>query len=697
MIGFLDNEAGAAQENAVQALWNALQLAERCFAADGFLQKNLGLAHRPQQAAMASAVAAALTGDTSLLAEAGTGVGKSLAYLIPGILAACASARPLVVSTHTIALQQQLLQKDIPLCRALFEKTPELAGFADFKTALLMGRANYLCTTRLARALETKQDLFPSHEQEELQRIARWAAMTQTGLLEELNPPPDPEIWEWVNADSNVCTAKRCGCDACFYQRARALASKAQVRIVNHSLLFALIGAGAGPQGDQRGILFPDDRVVLDEAHLVPDTATEYFGSHLSSHGIERWMRQLYNAKTQRGLLKRVGSARDCESVAQLTDLFQAFFEQIKADHLSKQDCVRLYAPGWGSQEVLGPLTTLANRIGSLIAAANSESDADELRDWRSRLTGLHSTLESMLFLAEPNHVHWLELSGKKKHIVHIHSAPIDVSNYLRRCLFSRHTSAVLASATLAAADNMEHFKSRVGAEGRETLQEDSPFNYAKNMRVFIATDAPSPESGNGAIDRAFLADNIFYCANAVKGGTLVLFTSHQDMRGVADLVREDFQKAERLLLVQGEGLPRPELAKRFALEGNAVLFGTDSFWTGIDIPGPALSQVIITRLPFENPSDPILEARCEWVRDRGGQPFADITLPEALLKFRQGVGRLIRKETDTGTLTILDARILKKTYGGSFLAALPQKQYATFTKNNRAQSFRPLEQIQNN
>ncbi len=692
MIGFLDNEAGAPHESTAQSLWNALQLAERCFAPGGFLQTQMGLAHRPQQDAMAAAVAAALTGDTSLLAEAGTGVGKSLAYLIPGILVACASRRPLVVSTHTIALQQQLLQKDIPLCRTLFEKTPELGAFADFKTALLMGRANYLCTTRLGRAIETKQDLFSEHEQDELLRIVEWATTTQTGLLEELSPTPSPEIWEWVNADSNVCTTKRCGCDACFYQRARALAAKAQVRIVNHSLLFALIGAGAGPQREQRGILFPDDRVILDEAHLVPDTATEYFGEHLSSHGIDRWLRQLYNSKTRRGLLKRVGTSHDCDDVTRLIALAQAFFEKVKADHLSKQDCVRLYAPEWGSLELLGPLATLANRIGALISSANSENDADELRDWRARLTGLRATLESMLFLAERDDVHWLELSGKKKNIVHVHTAPVDVSEHLRRCLFSRQTSAVLTSATLSVGDDMEHFKARVGGDGQETLRENSPFDYEKNMRVFIAADAPSPEAGNGAIDRAFLADNILHCACAVKGGTLVLFTSHQDMKAVADILREGLQKAGRALFVQGEELSRPELVKRFAACGNGVLFGTDSFWTGVDIPGPALSQVIITRLPFENPSDPLLEARCEWVRDRGGQPFADITLPEALLKFRQGLGRLIRKETDRGTLVILDARILSKPYGGRFLAALPQKEYAAVTKANRAQIFKPLD-----
>jgi len=694
MIGFL-SEGGADKDNPLsgQSLWQTLTLCEDTFASGGLLQKALGLTHRPQQEAMARAVAAALMSDTSLLFEAGTGVGKSLAYLIPGILMACVSKRPLVVSTHTIALQQQLLQKDIPLCRALFEKTPALREFAEFKTALLMGRANYLCTTRLGRAIETKHELFPSHEQDELLRIVEWAGTTQTGLLEELNPPPSPEIWDWVNADSNVCTPKRCGCDACFYQRARAQAAAAHVRIVNHSLLFALIGAGAGPQGEQRGILFPDDRVVLDEAHLVPDVATEFFGEHLSSHGIDRALRQLYNPHTKRGLFKRVGTSRDCDDVARLLALSQHFFEAVRAEHLSKRECVRLYAPEWGPTELLGPLGTLANRVGMLISSANNENDADELRDWRERLLGMRSTLESTLFLAERDRVHWLELSGKQKTVVHIHTAPVDVAPYLRRSLFHRQTSAVLTSATLSSGDGMEHFKTRIGADGQESQSEQSPFDYEKNLRVFIAEDAPLPDGDKAAaIDRAFLADNIRHCALAVKGGTLALFTSHQDLRAVADLLAEDFATHKRPLLVQGRDYSRPELVKRFAACGNGLLLGTDSFWTGIDVPGPALSQVIVTRLPFDNPSDPLLEARCEWVRDCGGNPFADITLPEALLKFRQGIGRLIRKETDQGTLTLLDARILKKPYGGQFLAALPKHEYAAFTKATRAQVFKPLE-----
>ena len=268
MIGFLDNGAGAPCPPSAQELFHASQLAERCFEPGGFLQATLGLAHRPQQFSMAQALGAALVSDTSLLAEAGTGVGKSLAYLIPGILAAVASRRPLVVSTHTIALQHQLMQNDIPLCRKLFEQTPELSAFADFRVAVLMGRGHYLCTTRLARAIESQGELFPAHEQQELERISNWAQTTKTGLLEELNPAPVADIWEWVNADSHVCTSKRCSSEACFYQRARAEAAKAQLRIVNHSLLFALIGAGASPQSEQRGILFPDDRVVLDEAPL---------------------------------------------------------------------------------------------------------------------------------------------------------------------------------------------------------------------------------------------------------------------------------------------------------------------------------------------------------------------------------------------------------------------------------------------
>ncbi|HEX2100954.1 MAG TPA: ATP-dependent DNA helicase, partial [Candidatus Synoicihabitans sp.] len=286
MIGLRDDNAPLPAPAPVS---RAPETAVRLFAENGVLAETLQLEHRPQQEAMARAVAAAFASDTSLFFEAGTGVGKSLAYLLPGIAHAMDLSRQLIVSTHTIALQEQLDRNDLPLCRRIFAADPELARYRGFKSTVLVGKANYLCTTRLAAALQDKNELIPNAEHSELRRIAAWAENSQEGLRHELNPPPTPDVWELVSADSSSCSRKYCDCERCFYQRARARLRAAHVIIVNHSLLFTHIAAGgAAEKGGARGVLFPDDFVVLDEAHTVPEVATEHCGLRLSSYGTER-------------------------------------------------------------------------------------------------------------------------------------------------------------------------------------------------------------------------------------------------------------------------------------------------------------------------------------------------------------------------------------------------------------------------
>jgi len=279
----------------------APEFAARIFAEGGWLQDGLQLEHRPQQEQMARAVAAAMKADEPLLFEAGTGVGKSLAYLLPGIVHAIDQGRQLIVSTNTIALQEQLETKDLPLCRRVFEAAPEMVAYTKFKSTVLVGKSNYLCTTRLANALRDKHELFTTPEHEELLRIAAWAEVTQDGLRHELTPTVSHDVWDLVNADSSSCSRKYCDCEKCFYQRARGRMRQANVIVVNHSLLFAHINAGgAAEKGGARGVLLPDDFVVLDEAHTVPEVATDHFGLRLSSYGTDRLLKHLYNPKTKR-------------------------------------------------------------------------------------------------------------------------------------------------------------------------------------------------------------------------------------------------------------------------------------------------------------------------------------------------------------------------------------------------------------
>ena len=669
----------------------APEFTARIFADGGWLHDGLQLEHRPQQEQMARATAAAYDADEVLLFEAGTGVGKSLAYLLPGIIHATDQSRQLIVSTHTISLQEQLETKDLPLCRRVFRSTPELAAYADFKSAVLVGKANYLCTTRLASALRDRQELFATPEHSELQRIADWAAKTREGLRHELSPPPSPEIWEWVNADSSACSRKHCNGESCFYQRARARLRTAQVIIVNHSLLFAHINAGgAAEKGGARGVLFPDDFVVLDEAHTIPEVATDHFGLRLSSYGTERMLKYLFNPKNRRGLLAKHGGPMDQQLVIDALDASEQFFGFLREKLLDKRPIVRIRSEGAAEPWLDEPLQKLIKAIGARADKLDEGPARDELLEQRGRLKTYQTGLRQWLAVADEGSVYWLERSGRRQQIVTLRTAPLDIAPHLREQLLQRGTSVLFTSATLAMGGGIEPFQARIGAENARAVVVQSPFDFERNMRVFVAADVPLPSPGEARLALAALTDYIRFCTLRVAGGSLVLFTSYQDMRHIAAALQEEFTAAGRPFFMQGEDLSRTELTRRLQEVGNGILFGTDSFWAGVDVPGPSLSQVIITRLPFDPPSHPIAEARSEWVRDRGGNPFNELTLPDALMKFRQGVGRLIRTATDHGLITILDTRVLAKTYGRLFLGCLPVAEHTRLTMANRDTVFLP-------
>jgi len=670
----------------------APEFAAKLFSETGWLCSSLKLEHRPQQEKMARAVAAAMHDDSGLLFEAGTGVGKSLAYLLPGIIHAVDQSRQLIVSTHTIALQEQLEQQDLPLCRRVLAGQPDLQPYAGFKAAVLVGKANYLCPTRLATALRDKHELFATPEHAELQRIAVWAETTTEGLRHELTPAPAPEVWELVNADSSACARKYCDCEKCFYQRARARIRNANLVIVNHSLLFTHINAGAADKGSGRGVLFPDDFVVLDEAHTVPEVATEHFGVRLSSYGTERLLRHLYNPKTRKGLLQRHGDATDRQLVGDALEASHQFFSFLDERLLTKQPVVRVREEGFAEPWLDGPLLALHKAVRTRADHMDDGRERDELLEQAGKIRTYQMTLKQFLAVAEQDKfVYWVERSGRCQTIVTLRTAPIDVAPFLRETLLERQTSVVCTSATLAMGGRIEPFQERIGAQQVRTAIEHSPFDFERRMRVFVATDvpAPSPQEARLALDT--LADYIEFCVRRTQGGSLVLFTSYHDMRAVAEKVEPILDGARRPFFMQGRDHSRTELAKQLRAAGNGVLFGTDSFWTGIDIPGDALSQVIITRLPFEVPTHPVLEARTEWIRERGGSPFHELTLPDALITFRQGIGRLIRTARDRGVITLLDSRVVTKPYGRLFLDCLPKQDYVRMTAVNRTERFQPF------
>ena len=649
------------------------------FSKEGELVSEFSLEYRSSQHQLARDIARAMGGSGTLLAEAGTGVGKSLAYLIPGIIMAVETKRPFLVSTHTIALQEQLLQKDLPLCRTIFEGVSYLKKYAKFTSSLLVGKGNYLCRTRLSYAIANKVDMFQTKQNEELERIAEWSTHTKTGLIEELSPRPSAEVWSWVNADSSSCSTKKCGLED-FYPMAKAKMRQANVLVLNHSLLFSLLNAGMTPAEDVEGVLFPEDFLVLDEGHTIPEIASKHFGFSVSSYGIDRALKMLYNPKTQKGLLKKVGDATFFHTIANTLEGASNFFHDLKQRHLGQKSILRLREPNWGEARFLSSFRDLINELG-VIANKVDEEKKDDVKDHRDRILGLYNGLLESLDLERDDHVYWLETTGKAGQNVNIQCAPIDIAESLHKHLFSKSAAKIITSATLSVGQSMKPFAKKAGIRRGDISLQASPFNYEQNSTIYIATDVPEPMANTRGQYLAYLTEAIQVCAEKNRGGTLVLFTNYQDLFQVGRAIQEPLRQKGRDVLMQGDLGNRTALLHAFRSAGNAVLMGTDSFWTGVDVPGDALSQVIVTRLPFPNPSHPLSEAQSEWLRAQGREPFAELSLPEAVVKFRQGIGRLIRSHTDVGVLTLLDSRIVNRNYGKHFLSVLPKKTFHRFTK----------------
>lgn len=665
-------------------------LCEKIFCKDGYAALLPNFEHRPEQEQMAFCCAQTFASGKPLIFEAGTGVGKSLAYLISGLIAAKRFNKKLVVATNTISLQQQILDKDLPRIKKLFEACDALRDCADFSAALLVGRANYLCTNRLKRAISDRRELFGTEESAELDRIAAWAQKTNEGLRDELRPPPNPEVWNWVNADSSSCTAHSCG-DDCFYQKARRQVASADIVILNHSLLFSLM---AGAETGSDSILFENDMLVLDEAHLVPEAASKIFGISLSSGGIIRELRRIYNPAKKKGLIARTGLAEhfDKNLVAETIACVEDFFAHLRATRLQQRDMVRLGEPNWGEDLILHKLEEVEQMLRRFAQNAPAEKQAAEINDYKDIIKSFRISLETCLYLTEPDNVYWLEAYDADKK-VRIESAPIDVSKILRRALFECESPVIMTSATMAVNGELDAFAAAVGAESAEKFIADSPFDYRRNMRVFYACDAPAYERG-----RASDADELNACIEKlcflVKGGTLILFTSYAELKKTAQYLKNSELLGGRKIFAQGEGAARRELLRGFAAAGDAVLLGTESFWTGVDVPGEALSQVIIAKLPFENFSHPLTEAKMERAENLGGSGFMDVMLPNAIIKFRQGCGRLIRTKSDKGDIVVLDSRIASKGYGRFFLSSLPTSAAPFKIKNIDAEIIPQLENL---
>ncbi len=628
------------------------------FSTDGPLSRDKKFEYRPQQQQMAEAIARSLEIKSSLVVEAGTGVGKSLAYLVPSILHALGHKQKAIITTHTINLQEQLLHKDLPLVQKLLP---------PFKAVLFKGRQNYLCQKRLAKALEQADSLFESTEKTQLAQIAHWATHSGDGTLSDLPFVPEARVWSQVCSEHGICTAKKCAAENCFYHRVRAQIASANVVVMNHHLFFLNLNQAES----EEGFLFGNDFVVFDEAHTVESVAGECLAANVSSGYFYHLLQRLYHPKSQKGLLAVLRDGTGIELVSRCLENGARFFKEVEAKcNFSKGGEFRVRQAQLVTDTLSPVLLKLHSHLSRIIVELEDEDTIEELSYLNERVHENASNVQLFLRQSEDDHVYWASKDSKAGESLSLNAAPVDLAPVLKELLFRDGATTVMTSATLAVNRSLDYFSSRVGAQDADARILGSPFDYETQMKVFIPKNIPDPKSESAYTES--LCHWIEHFIRQTHGKAFVLFTSYRILKSCAETLRPVFDKINIRLFVQGEGMQRHKLLQEFKQDTDSVLFGTDSFWTGVDVPGESLSNVIITRLPFAVPDSPVIEARLEYIEANGGNSFADFSIPEAVLKFRQGVGRLIRSKKDTGIVAILDSRIISKNYGKSFLNSLP-------------------------
>jgi ATP-dependent DNA helicase DinG len=641
------------------------------FSDGGKLGKAKGYESRPGQAKMAERVAEIIEDRKHLVVEAGTGTGKSLAYLVPAAFAAEELGKKAIISTYTIHLQEQLFGKDVPIVQSLVP--------FEFSAALLKGRHNYLCPHRLKKAQQHQGDLFATGQAEQLRGLVEWAGKTTDGTLSDIQFQVDATVWAQVCSEAFACTPRHCGGPTgCFYQKARNKILDAKVVILNHALLFGLLaGAEESEEEPSEGYLFPNDFLVLDEAHEVEDVAAKALGLEVRLGSLRFLLQRLIHPRTKKGVLTRIGDGNAVKSTLGVLGILEASFEEILESAGLKGPGQKRVRQALGVKSELGPrLMDVRAQLLKLAEDAGDGEERNELKDHARRLEGSAFGLGEFLKMSREGHAYWVERrvaeDGRaQRGEMSLHASPVEVAERLEELVFRPDCTTIMTSATLDVGRGLEFFAKRVGAGEAETLLVESPFDYESQMRVYLPKGMPEPSEGARFQDS--LEGWIQRFVGMTKGKAFVLFTSRAMLRKTADGMAAWFEEQGIQLLVQDKGNSRTRLLKEFKEDRDSVLFGTDSFWQGVDVPGEALSNVILTRLPFSVPDEPLFEARCERIKELGGEPFRELQLPEAILKFRQGVGRLIRSREDRGQIAVLDGRILSRTYGKSFLKILPE------------------------
>ncbi len=678
-----------------------LDMAKLCHALEKeglFAQNFAGFEHRPQQVDMLANVIEAFNGTHHLIVEAGTGTGKSIAYLLPSIYWAKQNGQRVVVSTNTINLQDQLLNKDVPALQQILPFT--------FKAVALKGRSNYICPKRLQLFLNKG-----SHSSKELSLLTKllvWLPRTQTGDREELFMPDHVEqsLWWQVASDSTICTPQTCSADSCFYARARRLAESAHVVIVNHALLLSDIAT-------ENRVIPEYKHLIIDEAHHLEESITSQLSFSAEQKVLEQLLQDLsqsgrgkgqYNGfvkdvtqhclqavppRIQQAILEAANKSH--ETIKKLSPTMVSIFGAAKnfaIDYVQRNaqynQKIRLTEesrnnPNWSNVELAWDnmslkLSEVSRALGDLHARLSELGDFNilnweelvaNLAVYRTKIDELKTNLQQAI--SEPNHEHvyWVEYNIQYQ-TISLHHAPLHVGTLFHECLLKPKDTIILTSATIRTNNSFEYFQGRLNLWDIANVEVGSPFDYYHSTLLYLPLDMPQPDMPN--YQRA-LEKGLIDLVKQIKGRTLVLFTSNNQLKDTARAIKGPLAEAGIVIYEQGNGASRRQMLENFKTADQGVLLGTRSFWEGVDIPGPALSCVVITRLPFAVPSDPIIAARSETFSNS----FNQYSIPIAILAFRQGFGRLIRSKDDRGVVVVFDRRVTSKNYGQAFINSLPE------------------------